>query len=415
MHGREGKNQSNIVYNTPNKTSKKNYSDSEDESSYSGSYDNDDYSSYSSEEEKPTKSYKSNNNGLSSNTQLKGNQPTQDQMSIMKAEFDRLLQPADIKLYTVTYTGTRRLLPKQFLDAVEGGKPGEFKLRNDGKFILSYNQKHLTREFGNNQPDFDNIRQDQAGGKHDLIGKTSLKIRCNWPGKTTFGLPTINTTSNIFYEKTTTGKEMKEYVSCPVSAGVFKPEGSFFESVVLDNTTLLTNSVKDYANQFAGYNPDNMKHHTYETMDHVILPLGHPAVMVYNTKPENKTRQLSKPSPGFEKTNQVIMELSEGRECIELATKRVSGRTPYGNVTDRFRIEVSANMDYERSKAVEKGKSPYLGFADFDIWFAAQPNLYAKKLHPDSGLPMREHFENTYILMDVTATIEYTRLNGKTI
>lgn len=356
----------------------------------SSSYDDSDFSS--SFEEK--KSFQSKSGKSSS-------QMTNNTNSSAMDTSNHLSQTADIKYSTVEYEAHRVVKPSEFFSS----KTGE--LKNKGSITLSVEKGHLERIRGTNATDFSNLRPDQKGGRHDLIKSMKLIVVSNYPQTMVLSFPTISAIEGEFY------RDNKTYVNYTIPAGTFSSNSKTrFEKVILDRD--ITNSSKEYANYYSGYNPDNMEHKIHYTSEYMILPMSNPTLLVFNTR-YPKEAVLRPNAKQFKNTGECFIPIEKGKECLEIAKEKIGKKISLGNCNDKFKVVISAVMPYERKAAHEKGKDLFKGFGDVKHIIAANPNFTGLSHHPDSKLPMQEHFQNSTITFDVWVEFEYVRLDGKQI
>lgn len=358
-----------------------NASQSYDDSNVESSYDQSDFSS--SFDESPSSKVQSKTNAANN-----------------KKELSHLAQSANIKFSTVEYEAHRTIKPIEFFSS----KTGE--LKNKGSITLSVEKGHFERIRGTNQADFKNLREDQKGGKHDLIKSIKLTMVSNYPQTMVVSFPTISAIEGEFF------RDSKNYVNFTIPAGTFSATNNRFDKVIIDRD--ITNSSKEYANYYSGYNPDNMEHGVYYTKDQMVLPLNNPALLVFNTK-YPKLAVTEPNAKQFKATGECMIPKEKGMECLKIAKEKIANKISLGNCNDKFKIVISAVMPYERKAGHEKGKETFKGFGDVKHLIASNPSLSGLSAHPETKLPMNEHFENQPLVFDVWCEFEYVRLDGKAI
>jgi hypothetical protein len=351
------------------------------ESSFDASSEQSDFSN-SSYEETPSKSMKSS------------------RAAANKEKAAHLTKTADIKFSSVEYEAHRAIKPIEFFSR----KTGE--LKNKGSITLSVEKGHFERIRGTNTLDFQNIRPDQKGGNHDLIKSIKLTMVSNYPQTMVVSFPTISAIEGEFF------RDGKNYVNHTIPAGTFSSSNSRYEKVILNRD--ITNSSKEYANYYSGYNPDNMDSGIYHLKNHIVLSLNNPALMVFNTK----YPKLAVTEPNvkeFHSSNDVMIDKTKGLECLKIAKEKIGNKVSLGNCNDKFKVIISAVMPYERKASHEKGKDTFQGFGDVKHIIASSPNLSGLSTHPETKLPLAEHFQQQPLIFDVWCEFEYVRLDGKSI
>lgn len=365
------------------------FSRSSYETSNERSYDSSDFSSSSSSEEK--QSFKSSKqSSFGSKYGSSSEKLSKKELASEKA--------SGIKFDKVKYEAHVLQKPSEFFSEKNGA------LKDKGRVILDVSKGDWTRISGTNEPDFKKVRVDQKGGRHDLIKSAKLIMFCNYPQTMTVGLTSIPNREGTF------SRDNKKYVNWTIEAGTFKPEGSRYEATIFERD--VDPSIQSYANKYSGYNPDNLEVGINYTKKHMILPIDNPVLMTFN----HKYKELAQYAPNakqFKNTNEVMIPKDKGIECLKIAKEKLSNSISLGNCNDKFKMVISAVPPNHRKLAHDNAKVQWKGFADIQHRIASNPTLIGLDKHPDTGLPLEKHFEETPLMLDVWIEFEYVRLDGK--
>jgi hypothetical protein len=297
-----------------------------------------------------------------------------------------------IKLQTVVYSINRDFTPQDFYSSKTN------KLKNHGKMVFTVG-KGLIREEASRGKDFENLRSDQKGGNHDLVKRMKQIVISTYPETLRFEFPTVPLQGDQYCRG-------KNYISKDIPAGTFNKNNTRFEIELFDKD--ITESIREYANTYRGYNPDNINENVFRTKHHMIVPLKNPIMLIHNTKYESEA--ITSPNvEHLKETDSCMIDLNRGEECLKLAHEMLTKKIPYGNINDKFKVIVSTPMPTNRNE------KDWKGLADIPHLMACNSSYTGLKTHPNSGLDFQTHFSQHPFLFKTWFEIEYTRLDGKSL
>jgi hypothetical protein len=187
------------------------------------------------------------------------------------------------------------------------------------------------------------------------------------------------------------------------------------QSIDFCDRTVTHGSIQ-FHDEHIGFTPQSLRSGISrdERKGYGIVDLSSPVIRIHNE--DNPKAQFKGPSKGFEKHNQVKMDLAVIDKYTKIAEDEMNNKISYGNITDDFQVKFSVPIPTNRQvdhdlwvkTKGEKGKQ-FQGFCDAEY---ALPFADLDALE-SNGKTVRENFYDTPIHINCTFESKYRKCNGK--
>lgn len=289
---------------------------------------------------------------------------------------------ANITYYEVEFIGMAKIPVSEFIKESKNGQ----SLNGDGNIVFTLDNGRIKLGRRTNAADFKKLAcgnngtddKKKKGGNRGLIDETksntSLDIvksirfedfHFNYDNQFVITMETVpKFDSEAFYSES-------QNVSCVVMPGAMKRISS--DGLVVLNRPI-SNRVILFQNQYPGVTLATFEEDIQPARENLsLVHFGSPIIEMINNdgQADTKTGVYSGPSPGLERTNQVLVPTKLVRKYKQKTMEVMKNSISYANVTNGFKITFTAPIpDHRLALNAEWGKTsrqtgmPFYGFGD---------------------------------------------------